>query len=113
MKPIRLDVAPTGLREVFAVQADDVRGVVEARAVNERRAHAVDVDRHAERLEAPDLLRVEASGRDDPHVPVPGLVERGAQQLDQTGRDAARVAVAGDAFLLLELAYDREIHQRL
>ena len=57
MKPIRLDVVPTGLREFFPVHADDICGVVETGAVNERRAHAIHVDRHVKRFETPDLLR--------------------------------------------------------
>src|SRR2546425_1177726 len=88
MKPIRLDVMPTGLREILAVHADDVRGVIEAAAMHEGRTYPVDVDGHAERLEALDLPCVEAARGDDAHVPVARLVERGAQQLDEARRDA-------------------------
>src|SRR5437762_1241654 len=112
MKPIRLDVMPTGLREILAVHADDVRGVIEAAAVYEGRTHPVDVDRHAERLEALDLLSVEAARGDDAHMSIAGFVERGAQQLDQARRDAADVAATGETLLLLQLANDRQVHQR-
>src|SRR5258705_13002449 len=111
MKPIRLDVSPTGLREVLPVEANDVRGVIEAAAVNERRTDAVHIDGNAECLEAPDLLRVEAAGGDDPDVSIAGVVEGSAQQLDEARRDSAHVAVAGDSFLLLQLADDRQVHQ--
>src|SRR5439155_9510986 len=99
MKPIRLDVMPTGLREILAIHADDVRGVIEAAAVHEGRTHPVNVDRHAERLEALDLLCVEATGGDDAHVSIARLVERGAQQLDESWRHAADVAAAGETHL--------------
>src|SRR5437773_12174278 len=112
MKPIRLVVMPTGLREILAVHTDDVRGVVEATSVHESRTHPVDVDRHAERLETPDLLSVESARGDDAHVPVARLVERRAEQLDEARRDAADIAAAGEAFLLLQLANDRQVHQR-
>src|SRR3977135_485977 len=110
MKPIRLGVSPTGLREVLAVQANDVTGGIEAASVHEGRADAVHVDRHAERLEALDLLRVESARCDDPDVPVAGFVEGRTQELDETWRDAADIGAACDTFPLLQLANDRQVH---
>src|SRR2546428_144607 len=112
MQPIALDVGAAGLPERTLFHANDVRGVIEARAVDESRADPKDVDGNPKVLEAPDLLGVESARGDDADVTVSVPVERFAQQLHQARRNAAQLADR-DAFFLLELAKDRAVDERL
>src|SRR5207245_8867288 len=89
MQTIAPQVAPTGLRERPAVDANDVGGVIEPWSVHERGADAVHVDGNSERVEGPGLVRVESTGRADAHVRVTVAVHRLAQQPADTRRDAA------------------------
>src|SRR4051794_34464150 len=79
------------LRARLPIDLDDVGGEV-VLAAQQRRAHAVRVDRHALGLEAPDLVSREAAGDDDVDVAVAGVVERGADLLDERRLHAAQVA---------------------
>src|SRR3954463_9588777 len=79
-----------GLRARPAVHLDDVgREVVVA--AQQRRAHAVGVDRDAAGLEVADLVDREAARGDDAHALVTGGVERLADPLDQLRLHAAQV----------------------
>ena len=81
---------------------DEVGGEV-VLAPDQRRADAVRVDRNAAALELLDLRDRESTRRDDPHLLVPGAVERGAHLADEALVDASRVEVA---HLLPERAVD-------
>src|ERR671937_1933780 len=78
---VRAEPAPR-LRGGAAVREDDVCGEV-VRAANQRRAHAVGVDRHAALLELTDLLGGEPAGDDDLHPLEAVTVERLAHARDQ------------------------------
>src|SRR6185503_12853485 len=106
-------VTPTGLRHGLAVHADDVGGVIKAAARDERRPDAEHVDRYAKLLEAPDLLRVEPSRRDDPHVSEARVVERLPQQKDEPRRDAGVLAARRDALGVRDLLEDGLVDERL
>src|SRR5438552_3861552 len=112
MQTIAPQVAPTGLRERPAVDTNDVGGVIEPRSVHERGADAVHVDGNSERFEAPDLVRVESTGRDDANVRVSVAVQRLAQQLHEPRGDAAQLPLRLAA-ALLELAEDRAVDEGL
>src|SRR5712692_6952447 len=112
MEPITRDIAASGLRERTPLDADDVRSVVEAGPVDQRRADTVDIDRNPELFEAADLLGVESARNDDPNVSIAVAVERFAKQLDESRRDSAKLT-RRHAFFLLELAQDRAVDQGL
>src|SRR5437764_15321113 len=78
---VRPDPAP-GLRARAPVDLDHVGGEVVV-AAQQRRAHAVGVDRHAALLEGGDLVDGEAARDDDAHALVARRVERVADLLDE------------------------------
>src|SRR5437762_2236149 len=107
VKALACVVTTPDLREIASIDAHDVRGVIEPRAVDERGADAVHVDRHAKLLEVLDLSCVETARRDDAHVAVSGVVERATQHSNQTWCDTAHFLVARPA-----LAFPQEVEHR-
>src|SRR5690348_11891484 len=93
-------VAPPNLGTRPAIDHHDVRGEVVGSAY-QRGAHAIGIDRNARLLERRDLLGREATGRHDPHAPVAGVVEGGADEPHEFGVHARR-ATAGPERLVHE-----------